>query len=179
MDDFLLPRRWVYRLMLVFISMVIVFVHLLPISVGTGGWPAPDLVLAFGYAWVLRRPDYVPVFLFAAIMLMTDMLFLRPPGLWAALAVMGLEFLRSREPFQRDLPFPVEWAMVAAVMTGLLVANRLIQAIFVVNQASLGLSVMQLIGTIVTYPLVVLISQSLLGVSKIAPGELDSTGHRV
>lgn len=179
MDEPLLPRSWLYRLLLVALTCAIVFFHLLPIKVGSGSVPAPDLFIALLFAWVLRRPDYVPPLLVALVMLSLDMLFMRPPGLWAALTLIGVEFLRSREPFQRDQSFAVEWVMVSAVMTLMVVANRLILSIFVVEQAGFGLSLVQLAFTIVAYPLVVLVSQFLLGVTKIQPGELDSAGYRL
>ena len=74
----------------------------------------PDLMLAFTFAWVLRRPDYVPVLLIAAIFLLEDMLLMRPPGLWTAdRADRDRDPARSREPRPREMPFMAEWAMVA------------------------------------------------------------------
>lgn len=178
MVDPLTSRRWFYRGLLLAISAVVIFFQLLPIRVGQAHWPGPDLVLGFSFAWVMRRPEYAPVLLVGGLILLTDMLFLRPPGLWAALAVIGVEFLRAREHISRELPFPVEWAMVSGVLIAMTVANRFFLALFAVDQAGLGLSLMQLITTIAVYPLIVLVSGSLLGIHKIAPGEIDSMGHR-
>jgi rod shape-determining protein MreD len=49
-------------------------------------------------------------------MLLADLLFLRPPGLWAAIVVLGHEFLRNREQGLRDMPFFVEWGLVASLL---------------------------------------------------------------
>ncbi|MGH1331032.1 MAG: rod shape-determining protein MreD [Paracoccaceae bacterium] len=179
MVDPITSRRWIYRGLLLVISAVVIFFHLLPIRVGQAYWPGPDLVLGFAFAWVMRRPEFVPVLLVGGLVLLTDILFLRPPGLWAALAVIGLEFLRAREHLSRDLPFPVEWAMVAAVLIAMTLADRFFLAVFAVDQVGLGLAVMQLITTIAVYPLIVLISGTLLGIHKIAPGEVDDMGHRL
>ncbi|MFT6452346.1 MAG: rod shape-determining protein MreD [Halocynthiibacter sp.] len=179
MVDPITSRRWIYRGLLLAISALVIFFHLLPIQVGEAYWPGPDFVLAFAFAWVMRRPDYVPVLLLGGLVLLTDMLFLRPPGLWAALAVIGLEFLRAREHLSRDLPFPVEWAMVAAVLISMTVAYRFFLVLFAVDQGGLGLSLMQLMTTIAVYPLIVLVSGTLLGINKIAPGEVDDMGHRL
>ena len=41
------------------------------------------------------------VLVFAAALLLTDLMFLRPPGVWTAISVVGLEFLRP-EPEERE-----------------------------------------------------------------------------
>lgn len=166
-------RTWSFRGVFLLITALATFFYLLPLQVGSGRWPGPDLILAFAFAWVLRRPDYVPVFLVATVMLLADFIFLRPPGLWAALTIMGLEFLRSREPTSRDLPFAIEWAMVAGVMLAMAVAYRVSLAIFMVDQTSLGLAILGQLSTILSYPIVIAISHYGLGIAKITPSEAD------
>lgn len=166
-------RTLSFRAGYLLIAFAAAFFYLLPIKVGAGHWPGPDLILSVAFAWVLRRPDYVPVFLFAPVMLMADFIFLRPPGLWTLLSVLGLEFLRRREVTSRDMPFAVEWMMVAGVMMAMAVLNRLVLAVFMVDQTSLGLTLMGQLSTLLSYPIVVLISQFLLGITKISPSEAD------
>jgi rod shape-determining protein MreD len=141
--------------------------------------PGPDLLVALAFAWVLRRPDYVPVLIVAAVMLAADFLFMRPPGLWAAITVMGVEFLRNREAGFRDLPFLVEWGMVALLLLGMTLANALVMLVLMVDQPSLGLTLLQLIATIAAYPLVVAMTVFALGLRRAAPGEVDDRGHRL
>lgn len=166
-------RMWGFRVGYLAIAVLASFFYLLPIEVGSGHWPGPDLILAFAFAWVMRRPDYVPVFLVAIVMLVADFIFLRPPGLWTALTVVALEFLRGREPTSRDMPFAIEWAMVAAVMLAMAILYRLCLAIFMVDQTSLGLAILGQISTLLSYPVVVGVSHYGLGISKISPAEAD------
>ncbi|GAA3867264.1 rod shape-determining protein MreD [Celeribacter arenosi] len=166
-------RRWLYRIVFVAIAFVAVFIYVLPLRVGSAHWPGPDLLLALAFAWVMRRPDYVPVLLVAVVMLTADFVFMRPPGLWAALSIIGLEFLRRREPTSRDLSFLLEWAMVAGVMLAMAVAYRLVLAIFMVEQATLGLVILGQVSTLLVYPLVVVASTWALGITKITPSEAD------
>lgn len=161
------------------IFLLILFIKILPLNVMAGRWPGPEWLIAFAYAWVLRRPDYIPALLLAALLLMSDFIFMRPPGLSAALGVLGLEFLRSRSQFSRDLPFVVEWVMVGGVLTAISVINRVVLSIFVVAQPNFGLDLIQLVVTILFYPLIVAISTYILGVRKVAPGEVDQLGHRI
>ena len=179
MVDPITTRRWMYRGLFLLIAATIIFFQLLPLDLTAGRWPGPDLIVAFAIAWVMRRPDYVPVLLVAAVFLLMDMLFMRPPGLWTALVVVGLEFLRTREPYSRDLPFALEWVLVASVLTAMTISARLIQMIFAIAQPSFGLIILQLGATVICYPLVVAASRTLFGIRTIAPGEVDQLGHRL
>lgn len=179
MIDPILRGRWLYWAILVGISVLILFAKILPLNVSAGRLPGPDLLIAFTFAWVLRRPDYVPALLVAAILLVFDLILLRPPGLLAGLGVIGLEFLRSRSQFSRDLPFVFEWAMVGGVLIAISLTNRVILTIFVVSQPSFGLDMLQFSATTAIYPIIVGFSARILGVRKVAPGEVDQLGHRI
>jgi rod shape-determining protein MreD len=141
--------------------------------------PGPDLLVAIALAWAARRPDYVPVVLVALVMLLADFLFMRPPGLWAAITVLGVEFLRNRESAFRDLPFLVEWGLVAVLLLAMTLANAFVLLVLMVDQPTLGLTLLQLIATILAYPLVVGVTVFALGLRRAAPGEIDEMGHRL
>src|SRR6056297_633829 len=96
MADTLPTGRWRYWLLFLAIAAVLFFVQLLPLDLQPGRFPGPDVLLLLAIAWVLRRPDFVPVLLVAAVFLLADILFMRPLGLWTALVVLGMEFLRAR-----------------------------------------------------------------------------------
>ncbi len=152
------------------LATLIVFMRMLPLDTGFAGMPPPDIIVLLGFAWVLRRPDYVPVVLFAAILFVTDLLFLRPPGVTTALAVIGLEALRSRAGLLRDQPFALEWATVGAVLVFMLLAERILLAVFFVGQVSFGLSAYNLLVNVAFYPVVVAISVWGFHVRRLAPG---------
>lgn len=179
MDDVWNLRRNLWRLAFVGLAALIAFGRLLPFTGGQGSLPGPDLLLALAAAWVLRRPDYAPVALIAAVMLVADFLFMRPPGLWAAVVVLGTEVLRTREAGWRDLPFLVEWALVSMVFTAMWVANAAILAIFLVEQPPLGLTLLQLILTMLAYPVAVALTVFVFGLRRAAPGEVDELGRRL
>jgi rod shape-determining protein MreD len=172
-------QLWAFRGLFTALALGVLFFQVLPFRIGTPRWPGPDLLTLLAFAWVLRRPDYVPVLLVLAVTLFTDILFMRPLGLWSALVLVGFEFLRRRQPFSRDLPFLVEWMMVAGVLLAMTVTNALVLAIFLVQQPVLTLTFLQLIISILSYPVVVAVSRFALGVRKIAPGEVDALGHRL
>jgi rod shape-determining protein MreD len=177
--DPITAQRWLYGGLFVLVAAMILFVQILPVTLVAGRWPGPDLILALAMAWGLRRPDYVPALLAAAVLLMADLLLQRPPGLWAALVVLALEVLRARHTLWRDLPFAVEWAVISALMAAVVMLNWLVLAVFMVDQASIGLYMIQLIGTVLAYPVAVLVSALVLGVRKVTPGEMEALGFRL
>ena len=170
---------WLHRAGIVLGALALIFLKLLPIGSTAGDWPGPDLMLCLIFAMVVRRPDYLPIWLVLIVVLLEDLLLLRPPGLWAALVVLASEFVRSRAALTRELTFWVEWMLVAGVMVGLLVAYRVAFAITFLPQAGFGFAMMQVLWSILCYPLVVGVLRISLDLRKPATGEVDSYGRRL
>lgn len=179
MVDPLTTRRIAHRALFVALAAVILFLRLLPVNAAAHGIPGPDLTLAFTFVWVLRRPDYVPAVLVVAVFLMEDLMFWRPVGLWTLIVLAATEFLRAREESSRDLPFVLEMALVMGVMSTMLIANRLILGLAMVEQPLLGLELLRLVVTLAAYPFVVALSKLGFGLRRAAPGEVDALGHRL
>ncbi|WP_116130804.1 rod shape-determining protein MreD [Tropicimonas sp. IMCC34043] len=179
MVDPITARTWSYRALYVLLILLISFFQLLPLGAVTGKWAGPDLSLALTFAWVLRRPAYVPVPLIAGLFLFLDLLMQRPPGLDAALVVLGSEFLRARRHMSRSLPFTVEWALVTAVLLALVGLNQLALAVVMLGPPPLGLALLRALVTAAAYPLVVALSHYVLGVRAAAPHEADALGSRL
>jgi len=141
--------------------------------------PGPDLLLCLTLAWVMRRPDYLPVWLIAGVVLVEDLILMRPPGLWTALVVMASEFIRSRVALTRELNFLVEWLLVSGLMVAMLLAYRLVFAMALLPQLPLGFALVQLVWSVLAYPVVVAASRLVLDLHKPATGETDDYGRRL
>jgi len=200
---------WVMRGIFILVCIVVIFFHLLPLDTqpvslftadllplervapaearleellredGPRIWVAPDLILCFACAWSLRRPEFVPALSLAFIFLLTDLLLQRPPGLWALLALIGCENLKTRGRNLRDAGFGSEWMTVGVTIVAIVVLNRIVLAVALVDVPSVALSLSELGMTLLFYPLVVGITHFVMGVRKIAPGDLDALGQRV
>ena len=157
MAEVVVTRRFRHWCLFLSLAFLVIFARLLPLDAGPGRLPGPDLLVCLTFAWVLRRPAYVPVAMIAAVMLMTDILFLRPLGLWAFCVVL------ASECFARVMHYE----------------DTLILAIFVVDQPSIGLTLIQMIATILAYPLVVLFSARIVGLKKAPPGAVDNLGRKL
>ncbi|WP_296639564.1 rod shape-determining protein MreD [Roseinatronobacter sp.] len=148
-------------------------------SLSLATWPTPDLMLALCLAWVVRRPDLLPAPLIAGYIFIEDILMMRPPGLWALIVLGATEFLRQRNPTLRGLSFLLEYALIAALMLGMFLLNRMVLGIVMVPQAPLGLSLAQFVGTVATYPLVAAGLHFGLSLRKPATGEVDDLGQKL
>ena len=130
-------------------------------------------------AIVLRRPEFAPPVLIAAVFLLADFLFQQPPGLRSAIIVLAAEFLRVQAHRLRDLSFPFEWVTVAGAVIAVTLAERLALAVSFTPQPPLGPVLVFAVTTILAYPFVVLVTNTLLRVRKVSPGEADMLGHRL
>ncbi len=100
---------------------------LLPLELEAESPALPDILLALTAAWVLRRPDSVPVLLIVPVFLFADFILGRPPGLWTLLALTMTELLRIQAAGQNDRPFLIEWfTFTVFVMLMLLIQGVLL-----------------------------------------------------
>jgi rod shape-determining protein MreD len=128
-------------------------------------------------AWAIRRPDYVPMLSIAAVMLVADLLFHRPPGLWAMLVLLAAEWLKPRGRQVRENTFAAEWLTAATALLFITLVYRLVLALLIVTPGMLSLWLMQYGMTVAAYPLVAGLSYLALGVRRSTPGEFDHTGR--
>ena len=170
MIDARLRARLGHWLLLVALAGLVWFLRLVPTGAGSAGIAWPDWLVLFAFAWVLRRPDYIPVALFAALLFLQDILFLEPPGLWSMIAVLGLEFLRGRAPYSRDLPFLFEWILVGGVLAAMLLGQRILLGLFLLPAPPLASVLAQGALSLLVYPAAVLASTTLFGVRRAGSG---------
>lgn len=177
MMDFGQLQIWGMRLMFVLVAFLILFFHLLPLNPAPSQWAGPDVLVAVVFAWAIRRPDYVPIILVAAVMLLADMMLQRPPGLWSVLVVCAAEWLKSRERRQRETTFVLEWLTFAGTLIVITILYRAVMMILILAPGTLTLSLVQVLMTIAVYPVVVIVSYFLFGVRRAAPGDVDRLGR--
>ena len=178
MTDLSPTRLWIMRAGFILLAMVILFFQLLPLEPTPRWFAGPNLLLAFACAWCLRRPDYVPMPVLAVLFMLADLLLQRPPGLLALLALIGCENLKSQGRTLRDSNFLAEWISVSVVIIGIMLVNRIVLAIALVDLPGWGLSLSEVGMTLLVYPVVVAVSHWLMGVRKMAPGDMDALGQR-
>ena len=171
-------RLWGMRLAYFALALTIVFFHLIPLDTVPRRWAPPDLLMAFTFAWAVRRPEFVPPLSIALAVLLTDFLFQRPPGLMAALVLLAAENLKARLLGPGEVTFAAEWAAVFVAVVGIALAYHLTLVVLAVPTPPLGLTLTQMVLTGVCYPLVVGVTQTVMGIRRSAPGEGGLAGGR-
>lgn len=149
----------------------ILFLRLLPLDVGATSWPGPDVALCLALAWVLRWPDRLPALVIAGVFLLEDLILMRPPGLWAAIVLMGTEAARLREGRWREHSFLVEWLRLSILIGAMMLAYRVAQVLTLLPVPALGLVILHYIATVAAYPFVVLGARLLFGLRRSIDGE--------
>ncbi len=165
---------WGYRALFLALCALIIGYKLLPLGLNDQDIPGPDLLLALTLAWLLRQPAVVPVGAIIVVFLLADFLFQRPPGLWTLLVLLVSESLRHRRLTMTEFPFLVEWSAFAGAILTMIVLERVVMWVLMVDLAPLGLSLAHGIVTAAIYPLVVGISKFLFGLRKIGPAEAEA-----
>lgn len=179
MVDVWRSAHWIYRALFLALALALLFLRLLPLGHSAGALPGPDLLFCLIMAWVVRRPDFLPLSMIVLVLLIEDLILMRPPGLWTALVVLATEFLRSRVALTRELNFVIEWMLVGGLMLAVLFAYRLILGVAFVPQPPFGFAAVQVLWSILLYPVVVGLSHLILDLRKPATGEIDSFGRRL
>ncbi len=169
-------RRAGFRAMFLAIAGLVIFVRLLPVDIGGSHIPTPDIVLLLIFAWVVRRPDYVPVAMLAGLALFADVVFVRPLGLWALLTVLGSEVLRRRSRGPAVLSFPLEWLLVAATLLAMCLAQIVILGIALVPQPPIGAQALHFLVSVLAYPLVA--AATIYGSGVRRPGRTEREAAR-
>ncbi|MBM1219728.1 rod shape-determining protein MreD [Ponticoccus sp. SC2-23] len=172
-------RNWGGQLSWLAIVILIMFVNLLPLNTLPRSWAGPDLLLVVTLVWIARRPEFVPAPMVAVVFLLADLVFQRPPGLMAALVLILTEMLRARSVSMRQLPLTLEWASIALGIVIISLIERMVLALTLIPQPPFSLSLMEAVSTALVYPIVVLLAYLVFGISRPAPGEVDSLGHRL
>lgn len=177
--DALVARLWLGRLVVLGVAAAILFIALVPLGFTPRFLPRPDILLCLSFAVALRRPEFLPVWLLAAIFLLADILLLRPPGLWTAIVILAIEFARNQEYRFREAVFPFEWLFVAGIMFLAMLANRLVLTMVFLPVPGFGSEMLYFVVTALVYPIVVAFVSVVLRIRKISPDEAVLLGHRL
>ncbi|SFE47142.1 rod shape-determining protein MreD [Roseivivax sediminis] len=176
MIDAALLRLWAMRALYVALCLIVMFFSLLPLDMSPARIAGPDLIVALTFAWALRRPDIVPTLLVALMALLADLIFQRPPGLWAALTVTMTESLKARDRHASETAFALEWVSVSVGLIVMALIYQIVLLLLIIPTANGALMLSQTILTILCYPVVVAVTHVVFGLRRARPGEGDRIG---
>lgn len=164
------------RLWFVLLATFVLFGQLLPLDNGPRRWAPPDIILVFALVWSSRRPDFVPSAIIAVVFFLQDLFLLRPPGLYALLALLLCEWQKTWATRPNEMNFMSEWLRSAFIFAGFLLSYRLILTLALSPLPPLSLSLIQMIMNIIFFPIAVFVSERLFNVRKLSALELERQG---
>lgn len=170
---------WTMRAVFALLACVILLIHLLPLETQTRNWVSPDFLFALTLAWGLRRPDFVPPLLVAAVFLMADLLLQRPPGLFAAVGLIAVEVARRRHEDIRETVFVFEVITAVALIVAVYMAYLAIWSVAAPYPVSYGLIFQQIVLTSLSYPVAAGMSHLVFRIRLVTRGEVDERGQRL
>ena len=146
-----------YTLFFLMISFVLIFFRLLPLSHLPTDWALPDLLLCITLAWCLRFPASAPIILLGFLFLIQDILFQRPPGLFAASAFVLCEWCKRQSSQALEFPFSLEWLTATTAMLMIFFLTQVVSMLSLISTPPLHLGLRETCVTIMAYPFVVLL----------------------
>ena len=147
---------WAYRGLATVLIFGWIFLTLLPFGGSSFGLPWPDLAFCLMIAWILRRPELLPFPLVVALGLVMDFLFFKVPGAWTLILLVSTEVLRKSSEQEGNSGFVYETIAVIGTVFGAFLGHRALLALFGAPQPPLGGTLLELVFTLLAYPLVVL-----------------------
>ncbi|ETX15463.1 membrane protein [Roseivivax halodurans JCM 10272] len=171
MIDAAILQLWLMRALYFGLCLAVMFFSLLPVDMSPSRIAGPELITALTFALALRRPEIVPALSVAAAALMADLVLQRPPGLWAALTLVTIESLKTRQRQSGESAFLMEWTRVATALIVMALIYQLVQLLLIIPTANATLLFTQTAATILVYPLVVAVTHLVFGLKRTRRGE--------
>lgn len=169
---------WIGRGIYLGLAALVIFVQLLPLDQRPTLFSPPDILLVLTLVWAARRPDFVPFVIIGLVFFLADLLFQRPPGLFAALVVIATEIIRSRARTLREMTIFGECGMIAIAVIVIMLVNRAVLALVLTPQASQVQTILHILATVVAIPFIMGIAQFIFGVRRPVPGQFETKGLR-
>jgi rod shape-determining protein MreD len=179
MEDVSPVRLWMYRASFVAVGMLLILWSIIPFDLSAGAMPVPDLFYCITMVYVVRRPEYVPIWAVFFVFFMRDVLTQAPLGLFTLLMVMGTEVVRANIQAFREYIFGLEWLWMATIFVAITLIQQVLLALTLSDTPRFLEQVLLILFTVMTYPVTVGAIKYGLGITRPRPGELDAWGKRL
>ena len=146
-----------YPILFILIIFLLMFIKILPLDTIPKEWIGPDVLFCVILTWCLRRPLSAPIVLIGLLFLLQDILFQRPPGLYAACATLVCEWCKRQVLRAEDFPFVAEWLTASIAIVAVFVLSQGIASLSLIATPPTVMFVKELMPTILTYPVVVVL----------------------
>ncbi len=179
MEDVSPLRLWMYRAGFLAIGFACILWAIIPFDMSASTLPVPDFFYCVTIAYIVRRPEYVPVWAVFLVFFLRDILTQAPLGLFTLLVVMGSEVVRANIQAFREYIFGLEWLWVATIFTIITVVQQVLLALTLSDTPRFVVQVLLIVFTVLAYPVIVGAMKFGFGITRPRSGELDAWGKRL
>mgnify|MGYP001240726233 CR=1 FL=1 len=165
MAGFMNITLWTSSIKYLLLSFIIISVQILPLPIVQQEILWPDLIFLFSVGWLLRKPDQLPIMVIYLVHLISDIVLLRPIGLWSGLSLIVFVFVKWRI-YKTKAIFQIgqELIFVMALLALVLITNLILQYMFKILNPPITMIMLQMTFSLLIYPLVMGILHYILGV---------------
>ncbi len=178
MDDTSPFQLWMYRTAFLGIGMAFILWSIIPFDLSAGALPVPNIFFCITMSYVVRRPEYVPVWAVFIVFFLWDVLTQAPLGLCTLLVVMGTEVVRGNIQAFREYNFGLGWLWISAIFVAITATEQILLALTLSDTPRLFGQVLLILFTVAAYPVTVGVMKFGFGITRPQPGELDAWGNR-
>lgn len=179
MTEVSLTRLWMCRLIFLAVGIGVVLWRIVPFDMTAGRLPWPDIFYCITMAYVVRRPEWAPVWIIFVAFFLRDILTIAPLGLFTLAIVIGSEIVRVNVQAFREYPFALEWLWMTTIFAIITLAQQLILGLMLSQTPRFIEQLWLVLLTAIAYPLVVFVLKFAFGFSRPQPGEFDGLGNRI
>ncbi len=179
MDDISPFQFWMRRGIYLGLGILLLLQAIIPLNLEATHIPGPDVLYAITMAYVIRRPEYAPLWAIVAIFFLRDVLTMAPLGLGTLLFLIATEIVRSNLQAFREYFFGIEWLWVSVIYGLILLVQTLILSLSVSFTPKFVDLLYQFLFTALVYPVIVLIMRYLFAIDRPAAGKTDARGHHI
>jgi len=179
MDEISPWQFWLRRAGFIAIGALFMLQALIPLDLTANRLPGPDVLYCLTMAYLIRRPEFVPLWSIIFVFFLRDVLTMAPLGIWTLLIIASTELVRANLQAFREYFFGIEWLWVAVIFGAMLLAQQLILALTLSASPTFVDLLLQFLFTTGIYPVIVAFMKYGFRIDKPAAGKTDARGHRL
>jgi len=179
MDEVTPFQFWMHRMTYLGLGLLLLMQAILPLDLRAHHIPGPDILYGITMAYVIRRPEYVPLWSVVLIFFLRDVLTMSPLGLGTFVFIIATEAVRLNLLTFREFFFGIEWLWISVIFAAVLLVQNLVLALTLSFSPKLSEILYEFAFTTLAYPLIVLILRYLFSMDRPAAGKTDARGHRI
>lgn len=174
-----LYRLWTYRAGIAVLGLLVVLWSILPFNMNAGTLPPPDILFCFTMAYIIRKPELMPVRSILVVFFLRDVLTQAPLGLFTLSMVLASEAVRTNLQAFRGYSFGKEWMWIGTIFATITILQKLILEITFTQAPDLDELIYQILFTVGIYPVAAGALKFGFGFKRPPPGEFDAFGKRL